>query len=375
MRAIASAARRRAFYAYYQVRPYLGVSIRKHLQRLWLRGWKGLTFPQWPVDRTVDRILERLLVLSMTAHGIDHIPFIWFWPDGKESCAILTHDVEEMIGVNFCPSLMEIDDSFGVKSSFQFIPETRYSVSPFLLNRIRESGFEINLHDLNHDGRLYDDREEFLRRASRINQYAKRYGAAGFRAGALYRNLDWYDAYEFSYDMSVPNVAHLDPQPGGCCTVMPYFIGNVLELPLTTIQDYTLLYILSVHSIDLWQQQIELITESHGLASFNVHPDYMLDRRAKDTYKSLLAHLSELRSGGKLWMPLPREVDRWWRDRSQMKIVGESGRWRIEGPGRERAKLAYARLVGDRLSYTFELSRERMQSVPAPSGRKLEGPA
>ena len=31
---------------------------------------------------------------------------------------------------------------------------------------------------------------------------------------------------DFSFDMSIPNVAHLDPQRGGCCTIMPYFIGN-----------------------------------------------------------------------------------------------------------------------------------------------------
>jgi len=351
-RSISSLVKKNIYSAYYWVRPYLAVSLRKHLQRLWLRGWEKSAFPQWPVDRTVDRILERLLALSMKAHGVEQIPFIWFWPDGLKSCVILTHDVEESAGVNFCSSLMDIDDSFGLKSSFQFIPEKRYSVSPALLSRMRERGFEVNIHDLNHDGRLYDDRAEFLRRAQKINQYVKEYGASGFRAGVLYRNFDWYDAYEFSYDMSAPNVAHLDPQAGGCCTIMPYFIGNVLELPLTTAQDYTLFNILSVYSTDLWKQQIKVITTNHGLASFNAHPDYLLEKRAQDTYEALLAHLSELRAEGEVWTPLPKEVDRWWRQRSQMKIVGEPGQWRIEGPGKERARLAYARLAGDRLSYT-----------------------
>ena len=47
----------------------------------------------------------------------------------------------------------------------------------------------------------------------------------------MYRNQEWYDVFEFSYDMSVPNVAHLEPMRGGCCTVMPYFIGKIVELP------------------------------------------------------------------------------------------------------------------------------------------------
>lgn len=80
---------------------------------------------------------------------------------------------------------------------------------------------EVNVHDLNHDGRLYWNRDEFLRRAAKMNEYAHKLGTKGFRSGVLYRNLEWYGAFEFSYDMSVPNVAHLHPQRGGCCPVLP----------------------------------------------------------------------------------------------------------------------------------------------------------
>ena len=36
--------------AYYRLRPYLPVGLRKHLQRAYLRGWEARTFPNWPVD-------------------------------------------------------------------------------------------------------------------------------------------------------------------------------------------------------------------------------------------------------------------------------------------------------------------------------------
>ena len=350
--------------AYYRLRPHLRIPIRKRLQRLWLRGWEKRHFPSWPVDRSVDQLLGRLLALSMKAHGVERIPFIWFWPNGQKSCAIMTHDVEETSGVDFCPSLMDIDDSFAIKSSFQFVPEGRYAIPQALLERTRARGFEVNVHDLNHDGNLYDNKEAFLRRALRINKYVKEYGAAGFRSAVLYRRLDWYDAYDFSYDMSVPNVGHLDAQSGGCCTVMPYFIGNVLELPVTTTQDYTLFHIFSDYSLDLWQRQIKLITMNHGLLSFIAHPDFILERRARDTYVGLLAHLARLRSQGEVWMALPKEVDRWWRERARMTILGETGRWRIAGPGQERARLAYACLVGDRISYTFDSSSAEEPLVP-----------
>jgi len=167
----------------------------------------------------------------------------------------------------------------------------------------------------------------------------------------MYRNLDWYDAFEFSYDMSVPNVAHLEPQRGGCCTVMPYFVGKILELPLTATQDYSLFHILQDYSIDLWKTQIDLIRGRNGLISFIAHPDYLIGRRERKVYELLLDYLSQIVSREKIWSPLPREVDQWWRDRSQMKLVCKDGVWQIEGPGSERARLAYAVLEGGRLLY------------------------
>jgi hypothetical protein len=339
---------------YYALRPFLPVSIRRHIQRAYLSGWKDIRFPQWPVDRTVERCLERLLALSMKAQGVQTVPFVWFWPDRATSCTIMTHDVEHLAGRNFCPQLMDLDDSVGIKSAFQIVPEGRYPVPQALLDEIRSRGFEINVHDLNHSGRLFANREDFSRLAERINQYGREYGAVGFRSGALYRNQAWFDGLDFSYDMSVPSVAHLDPQRGGCCTVMPFFIGTILEIPVTTTQDYTLFHILNDYSIDVWKQQIAAITRHHGLASFIVHPDYVIAKRARATYQALLEHLARLRDEGQTWIALPREVDRWWRQRNQMSVVRDGCGWRIEGPGKERARLAYATLEDDRLTFTTD---------------------
>jgi hypothetical protein len=157
--------------------------------------------------------------------------------------------------------------------------------------------------------------------------------------------------------MSVPSVAHLDPQRGGCCSVMPFFIGNILELPVTTIQDYSLFHILNDYSIELWTEQLASITEQHGLASFIVHPDYIIAKRAQKTYQALLEHLAEMREQRNVWIALPGEVNRWWRERSQMSVVCDGGRWRIEGTGNERACLAFATLVGDTLAFTVDDQR------------------
>jgi hypothetical protein len=207
------------------------------------------------------------------------------------------------------------------------------------------------VHDLNHDGRLFANEQTFLARVGRINQHAREFGAEGFRSGALYRDTAWYHRLEFSYDMSIPNTARLDPQRGGCCTVMPYFIGKMLELPVTTVQDYSLFHILGQYSIDLWERQLALIIGQHGLASFIVHPDYIIELRAQRIYEALLSYLASLRSLKKMWITLPREVNRWWRARSQMQLVRLENDWIVEGPEKERARVAYAVLRDGRLVY------------------------
>lgn len=342
---------------YYLLRPLLSVNARKHLQRIALRDWSERKFPSWPVDRTVEGALEKVLLSTMRVTGIETVPFIWFWPDGHSSCAMMTHDVETETGRRFCSELMDIDDAFGIKASFQVIPEERYVITNAYLDSIRSRGFEVVVHDWNHDGHLFRDRARFLVRAKQINRFAKEHNAKGFRAGMLYRNVDWFDAFELEYDMSIPNVAHLDPQRGGCCTVFPYFIGDILELPVTTTQDYSLFHILNQYSIGLWKQQCDLILEVNGMMSFIAHPDYLLERRARRIYECLLTYLADLRATRNVWIALPGDVNEWWRQRSQMMLVSENRRLRIMGPGCERARVAYARVEGDHLVYSLESSQ------------------
>ena len=340
--------------AYYFFRDYLPSSFRRQLQKFYFRDWKELPFPAWPVDFTVDKLHEAYLRLFMEATSTRKVPFIWFWPEGAPGCLVLTHDVETPAGRDSTSGLMDLDDSYGIKASFQVVPEDRYEVSDEYVGEIRSRGFEFNVHDLNHDGSLYLEHEEFLRRAARINAYIHRYASRGFRAGSMYRNQDWYEAFDFSFDMSVPNVAHLDPMRGGCCTVMPYFVGRIVELPVTTSQDYTLFQILNEYSIDLWKHQTALIRGNNGLISILTHPDYLIEERARRVYSSLLEYLRTMIDREKIWAALPGEVDSWWRARSQMKLVRKDNEWEITGPEKEKARLAYA--IFDEGRFFYELA-------------------
>jgi hypothetical protein len=345
---------------YYSVRPYLNVTCRRPLQRLYLKRRRGLSFPQWPVDTSVERLCEILMSEVCQRSRDKKVPFIWFWPEGAEGCVIVTHDTEEPAGVDFCGQLMDIDEAFELCASFQMVPEGRYALPVRLVDEMVRRGFEVDIQDLNHDGMLFRDRVEFERRAVRIEEYRCQLGANGFRSAVMYRNQEWYDQLHFQFDMSVPNVAHLEPQPGGCCTVMPYFVGAMLELPLTTTQDYSLFHILGDHSISLWKQQIDLILGKNGLISLLVHPDYIRARRECEVYLELLRYLAYLRTHRKLWVALPDQVNDWWRQRAAMELVRDELGWTIRGPGSERAQIAYARIMEGNLVYEL-LSEEPPQ--------------
>lgn len=339
---------------YYALRPLLPVSVRSILQRIALSKCTKIPFPAWPVDMTVEGLIEALWVLALRFSEHTQIPFIWYWPKGFKSCAIMTHDVETSAGQDLCLALLALDQEYGIRSSYEFIPEVRYEISEDIVGSIQQAGGEICIHGLNHDGRLFSSETEFRTRAKAINQHAQKWGARGFRSPIMYRNENWYDALGFSYDMSVPNVAHLDPQHGGCCTVFPYFCGDVLELPLTTTQDYSLYNILRSDPIAMWTAQIDAILAKGGLMSFIIHPDYTMNSKKQDLYRRLLQMLKQCGEKRDVWLALPGEVDSWWRARNSMTLAREGGTWTVQGTGSERATVACATLKDGKLAYVFQ---------------------
>jgi hypothetical protein len=90
------------------------------------------------------------------------------------------------------------------------------------------------------------------------------------------------------------------------------------------------------------------------LISVITHPDYLTGERERNVYVELLKHLADLRDHHDVWMALPGEINRWWRNRREMTLRPSGDGWRIEGPDSDRARVAYATLVDDRLVYSIE---------------------
>lgn len=241
------------------------------------------------------------------------------WPDNKKFAVVLTHDVELIGGHNKCLQLALLEKELGFVSSFNFVPE-RYNVSQELRDELTRLGFEIGVHGLNHDGKLFSSKKIFDERAKRINTYLKQWGAEGFRAPAMHHNLEWIHNLDVIYDLSTFDTDPFEPQSDGVNTIFPFIVKSkdfpksYVELPYTLVQDFTLFILMRQSDIKIWERKIDWIAEKGGMVLVNVHPDYvnfdnkyMAEEFPVDLYKNLLNYLKE-NYDGKFWHSLPKEM-------------------------------------------------------------------
>ncbi len=173
------------------------------------------------------RLRERVGDVWPIMPGSQHPPEHWKgWPANKKFALVLTHDVESKNGLGKCRTLMKLEQDLGFRSAFNFIPEGSYTVPPELMEELTANGFEIGIHDLKHDGRLFASHRGFKRRAARINRYAREWGASGFRSGFMLRNLDWLHDLHVQYDASTFDTDPFEPQPDGGHTIFPFWVAH-----------------------------------------------------------------------------------------------------------------------------------------------------
>ena len=117
----------------------------------------------------------------------------------------------------------------------------------------------------------------------------------------------------FDYDWSYTDTEPYEPQPGGCCTYLPFFNEDLVELPITLPQDHTLFEILQHDDGELWVGKAAGSATGSGMVLVLAHPDYAHDDRWPRRWQALL---DEFADDGANWQALPREVAAWWRARS-----------------------------------------------------------
>lgn len=331
--------------AYYALKPLLPRRIQLALRRAFAHRQARARFPAWPIEPVLVEHQHAQFRHDLADEPSGRLPFVNFWPARSRFAVILTHDVEGPRGVENVGRILELEQRYGVVSSWNFVAED-YPIRAGLFDEIRAAGGEIGVHGIHHDGRLFRDRASFARNLPQIERYAADWGAVGFRSPATHRNPDWMAELPVLYDSSFPDTDPFEPQAGGCCSIFPFRFGDVIELPITLVQDHTLWEILGDRSIDRWVHKSEWIMRHHGLINLIVHPDYVVDPARLALYEQFLAFLVRRTDG---WHVLPRDVAHWWRQREQLRIGRDAGGEPIVvGRSDFQATVAHAReLDGD----------------------------
>jgi predicted glycosyltransferase len=320
---------------YYQVKPFVPHSFRLAFRR-WRAERRRRAFAStWPVNPAA----------AVKPPG-------WTgWPDGKKFALVLTHDVERAHGLDQSRAVADLETSRGFRSAFNFVPEGDYRVPAAFRQFLAQNGFEVGVHDLKHDGKLYWSRAAFRRQAQSINGYLRDWNAVGFRSGFMHHNLDWLHELDVLYDSSTFDTDPFEPQPDGVHTIFPFWVAapasgsqpstlhsqlstesgsrpstlnpqlstnrGYIELPYTLPQDFTLFLLLQEKTIDIWKRKLDWVAEHGGMAMIDTHPDYVdITGPGQPGVSYPLKFYAEFldyarqKYGGQFWSALPREVAR-----------------------------------------------------------------
>ncbi len=297
---------------YYAIKPLIPRNVQIWLRRMLVQRQLKRHGDVWPVDEKAVKQPDR-----------------WSgWPGGKRFALVLTHDVDTARGQERCRELMALEQRMGFLSAFNFVPE-RYAVSPELRRDLVERGFEVAVHGLNHDGKLFLSRKKFHEQAVRINHYLKEWNSVGFVSPSMHRNLEWTHELNIEYDVSTFDTDPFEPQPDGVATVFPFHVQGddgqrgYIELPYTLPQDFTLFVLMKEKNIDIWKKKLDWIAGKGGMALLITHPDYMngkhnwrnIEEYPMDYYKEFLDYVND-RYEGQYWNALPKEMAHFWRQDS-----------------------------------------------------------
>ncbi|HVZ42102.1 MAG TPA: hypothetical protein VHI13_22675 [Candidatus Kapabacteria bacterium] len=307
----------RRFY-YSAIRPLLPVSLRPMLRRMFLSRQRNNAMLRWPIEDRYVRFQVEMLRYLIARRGVAELPYMALWPQGRRYAFVLTHDIESSVGQDFVCAVADLEERFGFRSAFNFVAED-YRVDRGLMHDLRERGFEIGVHGLKHDGKLFRSRKSFGEQATRINAYLREWGAAGFRSPFTHRHPDWMQALQAEYDSSFFDTDPFETIPGGTMSIWPFQLGRLTELPFTLSQDHTLVSTLAESTPRLWLDKIQFIERHSGMAMMITHPDYLRLPEFFGVYEKFLRVMS-VRTG--YWHALPRDVARWWRARGALPGIG-----------------------------------------------------
>ena len=265
--------------------------------------------------RLKRQTLNRACVSDFFKRGLANSVHRVTWPEGKSYCVLFTHDVDTQGGFNNICKFSQLESRYGIYSSWHILFR-HYRLDSARLSELKDQGHEIASHGYNHDTKLsFLEDSQIRKRLEFCRKRSRGYGCWGFRSPALAINhklLNMLSEY-FIYDTSIPDVE----LSGGCGSLFPFFIGNLLEIPLTVPMDATLISLgFSPREIlGIWREKINFIKSMGAVAVVTTHIDthFSGNRMMMETYESLISKLSADKDA---WIIRPIDLVNFWKGSS-----------------------------------------------------------
>jgi peptidoglycan/xylan/chitin deacetylase (PgdA/CDA1 family) len=322
-----------AMRAYYLIKCLIPRALRHRLNSAAVRARKRTAFPGWPCESALCELRRDWLRDALETVGANDGWHIGFWPHGARCCIVLTHDVESTKGFGRIERMADLEERHGFRSAWN-LPLAQYPIDWKRVEQLRARGFEFGAHGLSHDGRLFRSERDFAQLAPILERLAAEHCLRGFRAPSTLRNVHAIGTMDFDFDSSFADTDPYEPQPGGTCSLFPFFLSRLVELPYTLPQDHTMVHILRRSPLPLWTMKAKWIAALGGMILTLIHPDYCGEGAYLEAYEDLLRRFEEIEGA---WRALPSGVAQWWRLRSQMQLRIEGERPVISGEQAERA--------------------------------------
>ena len=303
---------------------------------------------------------------------------VGFWPDSAKCCIVLTHDVESTKGFDRMETMADLEERYGFRSAWN-LPLAQYPIDWQRVERLRARGFEFGAHGLCHDGRLFRSHRDFAELAPILERLAAEHDLRGFRAPSTLRDPRAIATMDFDFDSSFADTDPYEPQPGGTCSLFPFHLSRLIELPYTLPQDHTLIHLLRRSPLPVWTMKAKWIASLGGMILTLTHPDYCGDGVYLKAYEELLKRLGEIDGG------VARAAVRGGRMVEAAGTATAQGRKRPAEHNRSRGR-ACDRAAAERttpgelgarrgLSLLKIISQQKSEQVQKPKGDHVCGPA
>jgi peptidoglycan/xylan/chitin deacetylase (PgdA/CDA1 family) len=255
------------------------------LQRARTHSWAA--FPRWPLDLSADFLAD--------LYDLPRSPFA----DGPTP-VLLSHDIDTPEGLrNLVHLFHPIEEAAGASSSNYIVP-CAWPIDHALLGESATRGHEVGIHGYDHSNRTpFAPPAERQQRVAAARPLIDRYGILGYRAPSLLRTPQLIEelATLYRYDSSIPTSGGLFPVPNnGCASARPFFLGDIMEIPLTMPRDGSLRFLGygPREILGIWRECAERIASSGGVVSLLTHCEQRFSGNPSmlDSYRRFLDFLA-----------------------------------------------------------------------------------